>query len=488
MPGREGAQSVPATPSPPTSRESEMALLGALLQSNGIFWQVSDFLEPQHFADYRHGEIFQAAGTLIEAGNAAEPVTLTDYFRSTGALDDIGGAEYLARLAATPVVVATAPQYAQTIVDRAIRRQLMVFAQDTLAQAATIEIDDTAEDLLARTEQTIQDIASGDTSGKGLVLAASAASDALGHKARIQRGEVSPGLNSPIEALTAMLGGLQPGMLIILGGRTSMGKTALALAFAHQIAESYEPDPEKPRTAKHGGVVGFFTLEMTNEEMADRLLSLRTGITLTRVRRAQDLVRDENVRLAEEADAMRSRPLYIDDTAGLTVRALRARARRLQRKYGLDLIVVDYLQLMGVADRSGWQKRHEALGEVSRGLKQIAKELKVPVIALAQVSRAVESRNDRRPTLADLRESGDIEQDADVVMFVFREEYYLERSQPDANDIDEYAEWQDKMNRGRGKAEIQVAKNRNGPTGKVECRFKAEIGAFSELDQMEERI
>jgi replicative DNA helicase len=468
---------------PPHNYEAEMALLGAILANNLVFDKVNEFLRPDHFADALHGRIYEAAGKLIERGQIANALTLKTLFDQDPALLEHGGAQYLARLAASVVTIINSEDYGRAIHDLHLRRQLIELGEEMVNTAHAQDLDlpatgqiETAEEQLFRLSET-GDIESGlrplTEALTGAIHMAEAAVKREGHVTGVTTGLVD---------LDKKLGGLQPSDLVILAGRPSMGKTALATNIAFNAAQAHMNSPE------NGGRVAFFSLEMSAEQLAMRILAERTDISSDRIRRGEISRDDDFTRLVVAAQELQKLPLHIDDTPGLSVPALRTRARRLKRRHGLGLIVVDYLQLMRSPAGMRTENRVQEVSEITRGLKAIAKELDVPVLALSQLSRAVEQRDDKRPQLADLRESGSIEQDADVVMFIFREQYYHERNEPKQRD-DETAEkfaarhsnWLERGDRVHNVAEVNIAKQRHGPIGTVELYFEGMVTKFGNL-------
>ncbi len=468
---------------PPHNYEAEMALLGAILANNLVFDKVNEFLRPDHFADALHGRIYEAAGKLIERGQIANALTLKTLFDQDPALLEHGGAAYLARLAASVVSIINSEDYGRAIHDLHLRRQLIELGEEMVNTAHAQDLDlpatgqiETAEEQLFRLSET-GDIESGlrplTDALTGAIRMAEAAVKREGHVTGVTTGLVD---------LDKKLGGLQPSDLVILAGRPSMGKTALATNIAFNAAQAHMNSPE------NGGRVAFFSLEMSAEQLAMRILAERTDISSDRIRRGEISRDDDFTRLVIASQELQKLPLHIDDTPGLSVPALRTRARRLKRRHGLGLIVVDYLQLMRSPAGMRTENRVQEVSEITRGLKAIAKELDVPVLALSQLSRAVEQRDDKRPQLADLRESGSIEQDADVVMFIFREQYYHERNEPKQRD-DETAEkfaarhsnWLERGDRVHNVAEVNIAKQRHGPIGTVELYFEGLVTKFGNL-------
>lgn len=467
---------------PPHNFEAEMALLGAILSNNRAFDKVAEFLEAKHFADARHGRIFDAMKRLIDAGQVADPITLKNFFEADGALDDIGGAAYLARLAASVVSILNVEDYGRTVHDRALRRDLISIGEDVVNRAHAYELGLDALDQIEMAEENLYQLAtSGDYEGDFTPFNTALREAVNIAEAAYKRDGNLAGVATHLIDLDKQLGGLHGSDLLILAGRPSMGKTALATNIAFNAANAYREEVQEDGSRKvvDGAVVGFFSLEMSAEELATRILAEHSGISSHRIRRGE-VTAEEFPRLVDASNALSHVPLFIDDTAGLTVSALRTRARRLKRLHNLGLIIIDYLQLVLPSAGSRPENRVQELSQITRSLKNLAKDLQVPVLALSQLSRAVEQREDKRPQLADLRESGSIEQDADVVMFVYREEYYLERAKPD-DGSDKIIEWQEKMDRVHNVAEVIVAKQRHGPVGRVALYFEPSLTKFSNL-------
>ncbi|MDJ0950614.1 MAG: replicative DNA helicase [Alphaproteobacteria bacterium] len=481
-PIREPADGEPAYRSPPHNFEAEMGLLGAILANNRAYERVSEFLQSKHFADRTHGRIYEAAGKLIENGQIADPVTLRNYLEHDGALADIGGAEYLNRLAASVVTFINAEDYGRAIFDRYLRRELINLGEDVANRAYDFRFEQSALDQIEIAEQNLYDLATtGDMEGgfqsfgHALKLAIDVATEAY------KRDSHVTGVASGFAEIDRMLGGLHRSELVILAGRPSMGKTALATNIAFSAARAYRErrNDAGETEVEDGAVVGFFSLEMSAEELATRILGEVSGVSSHNIRRGE-IGKDAFPEFVKASQTLSSIPLFIDDTPALSISALRTRARRLKRQHGLSMIVIDYLQLMRPGHDSRPENRVQEISEITRGLKAIAKELDVPVLALSQLSRAVEQRDDKRPMLADLRESGSIEQDADVVMFIFREEYYKHRQEPAAG-TDKHFEWQAEMEKIHNIAEVIIAKQRHGPVGTVKLYFKPELTKFEDL-------
>jgi replicative DNA helicase len=480
--GMTTADGSPAYRTPPHNFEAEMALLGAILSNNRAFDRVSEFLEAKHFADARHGRIFEAIRRLIDAGQIADPITLKNLFEADGALDEIGGSAYLARLAASVVSILNVEDYGRTVHDRALRRDLIAIGEDVVNNAHGYELGIDALDQIEMAEEQLYQLATtGDYEGDFTPFN-TALKEAIDiAEAAYKRDGNLAGVATHLIDLDKQLGGLHSADLLILAGRPSMGKTALATNIAFNAASAYreEVKADGTREVVDGAVVGFFSLEMSSEELATRILAEHSGISSHRIRRGE-ISAEEFPRLVDAANALSHVPLFIDDTAGLTVSALRTRARRLKRLHNLGLIIVDYLQLVRPSPGVRPENRVQELSEITRSLKNLAKDLAIPVIALSQLSRAVEQREDKRPQLADLRESGSIEQDSDVVMFVYREEYYLERQKPD-DESDKIVEWQERMDKVHNQAELIVAKQRHGPVGTIRLYFEPSLTKFSNL-------
>lgn len=466
--------------SQPHNLEAEQALLGAILVNNEACDRVSGFLQPEHFFEPLHARIYEAAATLIRSGKLASPVTLKTFFESDSTLAEIGGPAYLARLAAAATTIINAEEYGRTIYELAQRRTLIEIGTDIVNDSFDTPVDSSPRELIERAEQSLYDLAETGKYGQGFQPFGTALTDAIDMAAAAyERDGGLSGISCGLTDIDQRMGGLQKSDLIILAGRPSMGKTSLATNVAYQVAKNYRAEHQPDGTTKvlDGGVVAFFSLEMSSEQLAARILSERAEISSEKIRRGK-ISEAEFQRLVEASQEMSALPLYIDDTGGLTISQVAARARRLKRQRGLGLIVVDYLQLLAGSARRASEGRVQEVTEITTGLKALAKELEVPVMALSQLSRQVEQREDKRPQLSDLRESGSIEQDADVVAFVFREEYYVERRQPRENTA-EHFEWQEEMDKVTGLAEVIIGKQRHGPTGTIKLQFQAEFTKFS---------
>ncbi|HEX3953166.1 MAG TPA: replicative DNA helicase [Stellaceae bacterium] len=475
-------------PQPPANTEAEQALLGAILINNAAHGRVSEFLAPEHFGSAVHGRIYAAIGKLIERGQIASLVTLKNLFDQDAALTEIGGAQYLGRLAESAVTIINAEHYGRTIHDLHLRRELITLGQDVVTEAFQHDLDDPAITQIERAEAKLFELATtGQAEGGPRPLTAALTVAITMAQAAFKRDGKTVGVATGFADLDKKLGGLHPSDLVILAGRPSMGKSALATNIAFNAAKAYRTAraADGRIVSEDGGISAFFSLEMSSEQLATRILAEESGVSSDRIRRGE-VKREDFDKFVAASQRLQTVPLYIDDTPALTIGALRTRARRMKRQQGLDLIVIDYLQLMRPsAQGRGSENRVQEISEITRGLKAIAKELDVPVLALSQLSRAVEQREDKRPMLADLRESGSIEQDADVVMFIFREEYYLSRGEPtrrpeETEDKynDRYERWKERCEATFGTAEVIIAKQRHGPIGTVRLHFEAETTKF----------
>jgi len=468
--------------SAPHNLEAEQALIGAILVNNDAADKVTGFLEPAHFFEAVHARIYEAASSLIRAGKLASPVTLKTYFERDETLVEIGGPAYLARLAAAATTIINAEEYARTIYELATRRRLIDVGTEIVNDSFDTPVELQARDLIERAEQALYELAEQGKYGQGFQPFGTALTEAIDMAAHAyQRDGGLSGISCGLKDLDERLGGLQPSDLLILAGRPAMGKTSLATNIAYAVAKAYEPEHRADGTTKvlNGGVVAFFSLEMSAEQLATRIISEQAEIPSEKIRRGK-ISEDEFHRIVEVSQALQSLPLYIDATGGLTIAQVAARARRLKRQRGLGLVVIDYLQLLAGSSRRAAEGRVQEVSEITTGLKALAKELNVPILALSQLSRQVEARDDKRPQLADLRESGSIEQDADVVMFIYREEYYLGRKEPRPN-TPEHLEWQDQMDQVTGVTEVIIGKQRHGPTGTVALQFTANLTKFGNL-------
>ena len=471
--------------STPQSQEAEQALLGALLYDNEVYHRISGIVQAEHFYNPIHLRIFDSIAILIERGNLADAIVLKNRFSQDETLVDIGGVEYLALLLDNAPPGSTAPEYAKLVFDLAMRRELIRLGEEIKAEATDPDSDADAQDQITKAESQLYNLAEIGGTQSGFVSFENALikSIEMAGAAFSRDGHLS-GTATGLIDLDRQLGGMHRSDLIILAGRPSMGKTSLATNIAFNIAKKFkrERDDNGIEKTTEGGVVGFFSLEMSSEQLATRLLAEHSQVPSHKIRRG-DITAEQYEHIRDSAEEINRIPLHIDDTGGISIGALSARARRLKRMVGLDMIVVDYLQLLtGGAGMNSSTNRVQEVSMITQGLKALAKELDIPVLALAQLSRQVEQRDDKRPQLSDLRESGSIEQDADVVMFVYREEYYVARSEP-SEGTEEHLKWQEDMEQLHGKAEVIIGKQRHGPIGTVKLSFNPDLTKFGNLAQ-----
>ena len=465
----------------PHSIEAEQQLLGGLLNNNDLYYSLEDKVDPEHFYDPVHSRIFEIISTRIKDGKLASAVTVNTFLTEDEGLKELGGSSYLAQLMAGSVASSAIKDYSKLIYDLAIRRELIILGQEISSRAQSIKVDEQPEEQIILAEQNLYKIGDSGKSETGFKSFLKALREAVqvANAAHHRDGNLA-GISTGFIDLDKKMGGLHSSDLIILAGRPSMGKTSLATNIAYNIAKSFKKNDNADGTSEtvNGGIVGFYSLEMSAEQLAARILSETAEIPSEQIRRG-DMTESEFRRFVEAAKSIESSPLFIDDTPALTIAQLASRARRLKRTHGLDALIIDYLQLVRAG--SSRDNRVNEISEITQGLKAIAKELNIPVIALSQLSRQVENRDDKRPQLADLRESGSIEQDADVVLFVYREEYYKEREKPSDHDLEKMAIWQEEMDRLHGRAELILGKQRHGPIGTVELSFEGKYTRFGNL-------
>ncbi len=474
----------PAYRTAPHNIEAEQSVLGAILVNNDAFYRVSDFLEPKHFFEPIHQTIYETASSLVRAGKIATPVTLKTFLPADTDLGGMTVSQYLARLAAEATTIINAHDYGRTIYELALRRDLIGIGTDMVNVAFDAPVDFAPRAQIEDAERRLYELAESGRYDGGFQRFAQALTVAVDMAAKaFQRDGKLSGIATGLRDLDVKMGGLQPSDLIIIAGRPGMGKTALATNISYNVAKAHRAEVQADGTMKsvNGGIVGFFSCEMSAEQLATRILAEQTGIASSTIRRG-GITETDFEKIRDYSIELQSLPLYVDETGGLSISQLTARARRLKRQKGLDLLVVDYIQLLQGSGKRGNDNRVQEVTEITTSLKALAKELNVPIIALSQLSRQVESRDDKRPQLSDLRESGSIEQDADVVMFVFREEYYLANKEPRAG-TPEYEKWQLDMSLVHGKAEVIIGKQRHGPTGTVELQFEASLTRFGDLAQ-----
>ncbi|MCW5731198.1 MAG: replicative DNA helicase [Alphaproteobacteria bacterium] len=461
----------------PANEEAEQELLGAILVNNEAANRVSAYLRPEHFALGIHARIYDACIRLIERGEIASPITLKGYFERDQQLADIGGNQYLAHLAASATAIINADHYGRLIYDLALRRELIRIGEEIVNTAYDAELEETAATQIGNAEQSLFNLAEHGRHEGGFKSFRDTLKESISViSAAVHRDGLS-GVPTGFRELDEKMGGFHASDLLILAGRPSMGKTALATNIAFNAARAWHETK-----GARGAIVGFFSLEMSSEQLATRILSEQTEIGSEKLRKGEISDEEFTHTLVPTSQLLSEIPLFIDDTGALTISALRTRARRLKRTHGLGLIVIDYLQLMRPSGRQRTDNRVQEITEITQGLKALAKELNVPVLALSQLSRAVESRDDKRPQLSDLRESGSIEQDADVVMFVFREEYYLARREP-RHDTPEHLAWLGEMEKVHNIAEVIIGKQRHGPIGNIQLFFDARFTRFKDLER-----
>jgi len=469
--------------SAPHNIEAEQALLGAILVNNEAFYRVSDFLNPEHFFEPIHQKLYTLIRDLIRAGKIATPVTLKTFLDAN---IDIGGmtvSQYLARLAAEATTIINAEDYGRTVYDLFIRRSLIQVGEDMVNVAYDAPVDFSPRNQIEDAEKKLFDLAETGRYDGGFQRFGQALTTAIDMAAAaFQRDGKLSGIATGLDDLDRMMGGLQRSDLIIVAGRPGMGKTALATNIAYNVARAWrgEVKPDGHMETVNGGVVGFFSLEMSAEQLATRIIAEQTGIPSNQIRRG-GISEAEFEKIKDYSIELQNVPLYVDETGGISIAQLAARARRLKRQRGLDFLVIDYLQLLTGSNKRSSENRVQEITEITTRLKALAKELQVPVMALSQLSRQVESRDDKRPQLSDLRESGSIEQDADVVMFVYREEYYHNMRKPSEAAREKFAEWLAEADKVHGTAEVIIGKQRHGPTGTVELAFDGSVTRFSSL-------
>jgi replicative DNA helicase len=472
----------------PQNIEAEAALLGALMIDNRLVEDVQLKLRSEHFFEPLHGRIYDTILRMIDRNLVANPVTLRPMFEADEAMRELGGPAYLAGLTDSGAALIGARDFASQIYDLALLRALVEVGREMVEGALDTSEEIDPQNRIEAAEVALYKVAEqGDvTSGVKSFTQAATLAVQMAERALKSGGHLS-GITTGLGGLNAKIGGLHDSDLVILAGRPGMGKTSLATNVAFNAAYQLVRDREAGIEPTSGAAVAFFSLEMSADQLATRILAEQSGISSEKLRTG-NIGQQDFRNLARAAADLENLPLYIDDTAGLSIAALRTRARRLKRQRGIGMIIVDYLQLLTGTSRQGDGNRVQEVSEVTRGLKQLAKELHLPVLALSQLSRAVENREDKRPQLSDLRESGTIEQDADMVMFVFREEYYVAMREPkhptegdDEKIRADHEAWMRDMERVYGLAELIVAKQRHGSTGKIGLRFDREVTKFSDL-------
>jgi replicative DNA helicase len=481
----------PAVRALPANLEAEAAFLGAVLIDNSVIEELAVPLRPDHFFEPLHGRVFERIQVQLDKQMIVSPVTLKPYFESDPAMQELGGTSYLARLTADPQGLLATRDLAQQIYDLALLRQLVRVGRELVEGALDTSDDVDPMGQITAAEAALYTVAEGALEGSEAESFRGATNRALEMiETAINSGGHVSGKTTGLTSINEKCGGLHDSDLIILAGRPGMGKSSLATNIAFNCADRYLRDKRDGIEKTVGAPVALFSLEMSSDQLATRILAEAAGIPSEALRMGK-ISRDDFQQLSYASQRLSELPLYIDDTPALTIGALRSRARRLKRRHNIGLIVIDYLQLLQGSGRANDNRVNE-ISEISRGLKTLAKELGVPVIALSQLSRAVEQREDKRPMLSDLRESGSIEQDADMVWFIFREDYYVASREPkvprgddDMKTAEAHAAWQAEMEKVYGLAELIIAKQRHGATGKVRLRFEPKITRFSDLAEGE---
>jgi replicative DNA helicase len=457
----------------PCNIEAEQAVIASILVSNDIYDEITSILDSQKFFDPIHVKLYETIETLISKGLLANPITLKNYFENNEGLKELGGQEYLIKITKFSTSVKQAIDYANIVQEMHVRRELIKISQSVLDEVSTnSDVGTSGETIIQNTEKSLFDLAERGHFNQSFMKFDSALKQTIDMaKSAYQSEEGLVGVPTGLTDLDSRLGGLHKQDLVIIAGRPSMGKTALATNIAFHAAKNIEKKGSK-------STIAFFSLEMSSEQLSTRILSEQSRIRSNDIRRGK-VSEKEFEQFIETSKNISELPLYIDETPAITIAAISNRSRRIKRLFGLELIVVDYIQLMKSSGKKEYNRVQE-ISEITQGLKALAKELNVPVLALSQLSRAVEHRDDKKPQLADLRESGSIEQDADIVMFVFRESYYLQNKEPTVGSI-EHAEWQTKMNEISHLADIMISKQRHGPTGNVKVEFEAMYTKFKDL-------
>jgi replicative DNA helicase len=473
---------MPSYRTAPHNIEAEQGVLGAILVNNDAYYRVSDFLRAEHFYEPIHQTIFETCASIIRSGKVATPVTIKTFLPADVDLGGVTVGQYLARLAAEATTIINAQDYGRTVYDLSIRRLLITVGEDMVNVAYDAPVDFAPRAQIEDAERRLYELAEAGRYDGGFQRFSQAMTTALDMAANAyQREGRLSGISTGMRDLDGKMGGLQRSDLIVIAGRPGMGKTSLATNIAYNIAAAYQAEvhPDGTNKTVGGGVVGFFSCEMSAEQLATRILSEQTEISSSSIRRG-DITQEQFETIRDHTIKLQNLPLYVDETGGLSIAQLTARARRLKRQKGLDVVMVDYIQLLMGSNKKNSDNRVQEVTEITTSLKALAKELNCPVIALSQLSRGVENREEKRPQLSDLRESGSIEQDADVVMFVFREEYYLQTKEPRPGTPD-HEKWQLEMSLARGKAEVIIAKQRHGPTGTVDLHFEGKFTRFTDL-------
>ncbi len=462
----------------PHNIEAEQALLGAIIINNNALDSVSDFLKAEHFFEPLHQKLFDIISKIVQKGKVADPITIKPFVENDAKIGDITVYNYVVRLATEAVTIINTKDYGSVIYDLFIRRSLINLGTQVVNRAYDASVELTTSQQIETVENQLFELAEKGKYGGGFENFNTAITKALNMaSAAKKRSSRLSGIATHIKTLDEKMGGLQASDLIILAGRPAMGKTSLATNIAFNIANACKRDNSQ---ANEGGIVGFFSLEMSSEQLATRIISEQIKVSSSDMRRG-NISEEQFARIIHAMRSLQTIPLYIDQTGGVSLAQLSARARRLKRQHGLDVLIIDYIQLMTSGSKRSLENRVQEITAITTGLKALAKELNIPIIALSQLSRQVENRTDKRPQLSDLRESGSIEQDADIVLFVYREEYYLKNEEPKEGTA-EYSKWQEAMEQAKGKAEVIIAKQRHGPTGIVPLAFQSDFTRFSDLE------
>ena len=453
----------------PNNIEAEQAVIGSVLTSNEIFDDISTIISENNFYDPLHQKIYSALNSLIFKGMLANPITLKNYFESEK--DDLNIPEYLIKITKFATSSRQSIEYSKIIYDMFVRRELIKISENIIDNAKINDLNTNSQTIIENSEKVLYDLAERGSSNSALLKFDEAIKQTVNMASNAFKNEEGiVGVPTGLKDLDDRLGGLHKSDLIIIAGRPSMGKTALATNIAFHAAKKIQETGKK-------GSVAFFSLEMSSEQLSTRILAEQSRIKSNDIRRGK-ISEEQLEEFIETSKNISELPMYIDETPAISVAALSNRARRIKRLHGLDMIVIDYIQLMR-ATFALKEGRVQEISEITQGLKALAKELSVPVLALSQLSRAVEQRDDKKPLLSDLRESGSIEQDADVVMFVYRESYYLKAKEPRPATV-EHAEWQAKMNEVSHLAELIIGKQRHGPTGNVMLEFEEMFTKFKD--------
>jgi len=469
----------------PSNIIAEQMILGHILVDNENLNKVSDFLRSEHFFDPLHKKLYDSINIFVEKGIVATPVTLKSYFDKDEAFASKGGAQYLVDLASLSTTIINVRDHANVIHDLALKRELIGIGENIVNDAFSNDINLSGQNQIEIAEQRLYNLANDilEVSG-GFVPIKTTLQETLekAQNAFKNKNKIS-GIPTGFTDLDELLGGLQNSDLIILAGRPAMGKTAIITNLALNCCELMSKDMKwaDKENFKKDFSVGVFSLEMSADQLASRMISTLSGVSTPKMRTGH-IDEEEFMSVIEASKKMQDYPLFIDDTPSLSISALRTRARRLKRKHNLKLLFIDYLQLIRASLNSKDANRVQEISEITQSLKAMAKELNIPIIALAQLSRAVEQREDKRPLLSDLRESGSIEQDADIVIFIYREEYYLLRKKPKEG-TDAYSKWQQDMSTVSNVTELIIAKHRNGPVGEVKLYFEPSLTKFVNYSQ-----